>query len=111
MLAATMAKAGTTKGSKPVRGTGGAAVRHEGVTAGEPKATFAEAGRKAAADAQRVLLLAELVAQDWNLSATASALAMTNSSNVLRAIRSLGLESEYEAAKAAGKIRPGARSE
>lgn len=73
----------------------------------EPKPTLAEIGR----EAQRKALLAELEAQGWNLTATARELGMTNASNVIRAIKTLGLTEEYEAAKARGDIAPGRPSE
>ncbi len=59
--------------------------------------------------AARALLLAELERLDWVLTDVAQALDLSNVSGVLRAIRHLGLEPEYEAARAAGKIRPGRR--
>lgn len=76
-----------------------------GTKTGKP--TLAEVGRDAARKAQREALLKELDAQDWNLSATARELGLTNVSNVLRAIKNLGLEKDYDNAKAAGKIHPG----
>ena len=71
------------------------------------RATLAEIGREAARRAQREALLAELKAQDWNLSAVARELGLTAAGNVLRAIKTLGLDDHYEKAKAAGKINPG----
>lgn len=59
--------------------------------------------------AARALLLATLERCDWQLSEVAAALDLSNVSGVLRAIRHLGLVEEYEAARAAGKIRPGRR--
>lgn len=74
-------------------------------TVGAPtaKPTLAEIGR----EAQRVALLAELKAQDWNLTATARELGLTGPSNVIRALKSLGLEDVYEDAKKRGDIAPG----
>lgn len=60
--------------------------------------------------AARTLLLVVLEDQDWNLSATSEALRMGSAANVLRAIKQLGLEAEYRAAKAAGKLRPGPKA-
>lgn len=62
-------------------------------------------------DAMRKALLAELRRADWNLSAVSDALNLSGAGNVLRAIRRLDLVDEYDAAKSAGKIRPGARSD
>ena len=79
--------------------------------AGAPaKLSFAEIGRDAAHAAQREALHRELVAQGWNLSATAKELRMGTASTVIRAIRSLGLEKEYEAAQQRRDVRPGKRS-
>jgi len=74
------------------------------------KPSFAEIGRDAAHTAQREALLRELKAQGWNLSATAKELRMGTASTVIRAIRSLGLEKEYEAAQQRRDVRPGKRS-
>jgi len=74
-----------------------------------PKRTLAEIGKDAQREAQRKALLAELRAQDWNLSAVARELGMGDASAVIRAIRKVGLESEYEAARHRGDVRPGAR--
>lgn len=65
--------------------------------------TLADIGRAA----QRAALLAALEKHRWNLAATAEAVGVTSSSNVLRSIKLLGLDAEYAAAKASGKIRPG----
>ena len=67
------------------------------------KPTLAEIGR----EAQRKALLTELKAQDWNLTATARELGLTGPSNVIRALKTLGLAAEYEAAKKRGDIAPG----
>ncbi len=61
-------------------------------------------------EAQRKALLATLKERDWNLSATAEALDLGGSGNVIRAIHALGLDEEYEKARAQGKITPGPRS-
>jgi transcriptional regulator with GAF, ATPase, and Fis domain len=65
----------------------------------EAKPTLAEVGREAAQTAQRKVLLAELKRQDWNLTATARELGLSSASNVLRAIKQLGLDEEYKAAR------------
>lgn len=76
-------------------------------TKGQPapgaKPSLAEVGR----EAQRKALLAELKLQNWNLTATARELGLTGPSNVIRAMKNLGLADEYEAAKARGDISPG----
>ena len=64
-----------------------------------PRPTLAEIGREAAKTAQRKALFAELVRQKWNLAATAVALGVGGSANVIRAIHSLGLDEEYKAAR------------
>lgn len=74
----------------------------------EPK-TFAEIGAHARKRAQRAALLKSLRAFNWNLTATATALEMGNHANVLRAIRDLELDAEYNEAKRAGLIGPGNR--
>lgn len=61
--------------------------------------------------AQRALLLKTLKAHGWNLTATAEALRLSAASSVIRAIHNLGLTEEYEAARDAGKLRPGPRSD
>lgn len=71
------------------------------------KPTLAQVGRIAAREAQRNALLTELETQNWNLSAVARELGLVAAGNVLRAIKSLGLDKEYDRAKAAGKIHPG----
>lgn len=65
------------------------------------KPTFAEVGKAAAAAAQRALLLSELEAQNWNLTATGRELEMGEAPNVLRAIKKLGLNDLYKAARIA----------
>lgn len=60
--------------------------------------------------AQRGVLLMELKAQAWSLSATADALDLSGASDVLRAIKHLGLTDEYEAARARGDVKPGPKS-
>ena len=60
--------------------------------------------------AMRKLLLSTLRTQRWNLTATATALRMTGPSNVLHAVKRLGLTAELDAARAAGKVSPGSRT-
>lgn len=71
---------------------------------------LAEIGREASRAAQRKALLAELQRNDWNLTATGAAVGIPNVSNLIRTIRAVGLEDEYEAAREAGKIPKGPRS-
>ena len=71
--------------------------------------TFAEIGDAAKRAAQRAALLDELKAQDWNLSAVARSLGMGDASTVIRAIRKLGLDDEYNAARGRRDVRPGPR--
>lgn len=71
--------------------------------------TLAEIGRRARVEAQKKALLATLQRLDWSLSDTASELGLSNASNVIRAIRDLGLGVEYQAAIDAGKVRRGIR--
>lgn len=80
----------------------------QGKAAEEPT-TLAEIGRLAAKEAQRKALLAVLKRLDWNLTATAEALGLSNPSNVIRAVRALGLEEEYDEAKTSGLIPKGPR--
>jgi transcriptional regulator of acetoin/glycerol metabolism len=75
------------------------------------KPTFAEIGREAAKKAQRDALLAELKAEEWNLSAVAVSLKMGTASTVIRAIRALDLSDDYEKARTRGDVRPGPRAE
>ncbi len=99
-MLATMATPKTTKPApRAPRSTGRASTK----AAEAPKRTLAEIGR----EAQREALLAALEANNWNLTATARDLGLTNASNVIRALRTLGLGDRYEAAKAEGKIVPG----
>lgn len=71
--------------------------------------TLAEIGREAAREAQRKALLRALKAHEWNLTAAGAAVGVPNVSNVIRAIRSLGLEAEYEDARERGLIPKGPR--
>lgn len=60
-------------------------------------------------DAMRKALLDALEAADWRLTDAAELLGLNGPTNVLRGIRRLGLSAEYEAARSAGKVRPGIR--
>lgn len=71
--------------------------------------SLAEIGRRAARAAQRRALLAALKRHRWNLTVVAEALRLGSPANAIRSIRSLGLDAEYGAAKAAGKVSPGNR--
>lgn len=81
-------------------------VTDEGST---PRPSLAEIGKRAQREAQREALLKELEAQDWNLSAVARELSVGHASAVIRAIHKLGLDAEYEAARARRDVRPGPR--
>lgn len=59
--------------------------------------------------AMRDLLLSELERCDWRLTDAAESLDIGGVSGVLRAIRHLDIVAEYDAARLAGKIRPGPR--
>lgn len=74
---------------------------------GRVKSALTLAREAAALEAGRALLLKTLKANDWHLSATAEELGMTGAGQVIRAIRDHGLDAEYDAAKAAGKISQG----
>ncbi len=78
---------------------------------GRPKSLLTLAAEAAATEAKRALLLKTLNELGWNLSRAAEALEMPGASQVIRAIRDTGLDAEYEAARAAGKVRPGGRAE
>jgi len=75
-------------------------------TAERTRSLLVEAGDAA----MRKLLLSTLRKQRWNLTATATALRMTGPSNVLHAVKRLGLTTELDAARAAGKVSPGSRT-
>ena len=63
----------------------------------------------AAEAAQRGMLLQALKDGGWNLTVCAEALDLSSPSDVLRAIKGLGLTDEYEAAKERGDVSPGSR--
>lgn len=69
--------------------------------------SFAEVGREAARAAQRALLLASLERNGWRMSDVAHELRMGDRTAVRRAIDSLGLVEEFDAARARGLARPG----
>lgn len=77
---------------------------------GRPRSVLTETGDRAARDAKRTLLLATLQTNEWNLTAAARALRMTGAPDVIRAIKDLGLENEYEAARKRGDVSPGNRA-
>lgn len=77
---------------------------------GRPKSKLTLAGEAGALAAKRELLLKTLVACGWNLSRTAEELEMPGASQVIRAIRDVGLDAEYEAARKRGDISHGTRS-
>jgi len=68
------------------------------------RSLLAERGDEARESAQRELLRETLIAKGWHLTRTAEALGMPGPSQVLRAIASLGLRSEYEHARGWVKV-------
>ena len=78
---------------------------------GRRKSLLTQAGEEASRLARRQLLLGTLTACGWNLSKTAEALQMTATPDVIRAIRELDLDKEYEAAKERGDVVRGRRPE
>lgn len=69
-----------------------------------------ETGDAAKAKAERVLLLKTLRENGWNLTATAEALRLADTSAVIRALKTLAPE-EYEAAKDRGDVHAANRRE
>lgn len=69
-------------------------------------ATLAEIGKRAAEQAQHDALADALTRHAWNLSAVAVELGLSNASNVIRAIRRLGLGALYERQQ----LRPGPKN-
>lgn len=61
--------------------------------------SLAEIGRTAAKAAQRKALLAALRRHGWNLAAAGADMQVGGSANVIRAIHTLGLTAEYDAAR------------
>lgn len=62
---------------------------------------------EAARAAKRALLAETLLAQGWNLSATARELELAGPSSVIRAIKEVGLDAEYERARENGLVKAG----
>lgn len=83
----------------------------------KPVAAKPEGGRRktkltlVADEAARKFLLATLKEHGWNLTRAAEALDMAGAPAVLKAIRSLDLADAYQAAKDAGKAKPGRPAE
>ena len=94
MLSASMASTKKPAAKKPVK------------SEGRKKSLLTEIGE----EAMRKALLDTLVAQDWHLSKAAEVLGLGGPANVIRAIKALGLEEQYESAKKRGLIKRGARS-
>lgn len=65
---------------------------------------LARAGAEASREARKKLLLVTLEEQRWNLTVTAEVLEMNGASDVIRAIRDLGMHEDYERAMVAGLI-------
>lgn len=82
------------------------AAKHTGGRAAKKGATLAEIGKRAAERAQHDALAAALARHAWNLSAVAVELGLSNASNVIRAIRRLGLSDAYERQQ----LRPGPKN-
>ena len=68
-----------------------------------------EAGDAASRKVRRRILLRELERTGWNLAHVSDRLWMGGPSKVLQAIRALGLEADYAAAKASGRAKGKAR--
>lgn len=62
-------------------------------------------------EAMRAALLKALKQNGWSITRTAEALEMAGSANVLRSIKLLGLDDEYEQARIRGDVRPGPKPE
>lgn len=76
-----------------------------------PARSLAEIGRLAREKAQRDALLEALERHDWNLTAVARELDVSNGSNVVREIKKLGLTAEYEKAREDGRVSRGSRAQ
>ncbi len=74
---------------------------------GRKKSKLTQIGDDAKKAVMRKALLAELRRQGWNLTRTAEALDILTASAVIRAIKDLGLDDEYEAARRRGDVAPG----
>lgn len=85
--------------------------RKPAATKPAPSTSRAKSGLTEIGDAaMRKALLRSLKRHRWALPAVAEEFRLTGSANVLRAIRSLGLVAEYDAARARGDLRPGPRT-
>ena len=105
-MATTKSTKNTTRAGTTTRRTspGRAASMPAKAKATEPEArSLSEIGR----EAQRAALLEECERQGWNLTHVAASLSLSSASNVIRSLRTLGLEEEYEAAKERGDVRAG----
>jgi len=69
-----------------------------------PGSTLYAMGEAIAYEFRRRTLLAELESTEWNLAHVADRLRLKSSGKVLEAIRSHGLEGQYEAAKKSGLV-------
>lgn len=87
----------------PAKPAKGATKTPEKAAEGRRKSLLVQAGE----ETMRALLLKTLKANGWSVTATSDALEMGGSANVLRAIRTLGLDEEYDAARERGDVRPG----
>jgi transcriptional regulator of acetoin/glycerol metabolism len=74
---------------------------------GRKVSRLTEVADEAARAAKRALLAETLLAQNWNLSATARALGLAGPSGVIRAIHDVGLDAEYERARETGLVKAG----
>ena len=100
-----MAEMATARTGKTPRGKVPAKVE------GRKKSILTQVGDEAAREAKRTVLLAKLQECGWNLTRTGEALELGAASAVINAIRALGLEAEYEAARKRGDVAPGRPSE
>lgn len=73
-------------------------------TSGRKKSKLTQVGDEASKLARRSVLLATLDACKWNLTRAAEVLEMVGASDIIRAIKELDLETEYEAAKERGDV-------
>jgi transcriptional regulator with GAF, ATPase, and Fis domain len=104
-MATTKSRAATTKAPRSASKAGQPA---DPATEGRrKKSKLTQVGDEAKRDAMRKALLVELKRQNWNLTHTATALELMTPSAVIRAIHELGLDDEYEGARAEGKVAPG----
>lgn len=99
----------TKKPPSPPTVTGEPSPAENDASAESHGSPYREVGREAARREQRKFLLEVLERNDWNLSKTARETGLDNASNVTKEIHKVGLTTEYEAAKAAGKVSKGSR--